>query len=54
LSILDVLSFVLCQAKKKDRPVRPKTGQEAESASLALSWPRDSLLDDVTSKVRID
>jgi hypothetical protein len=54
LRIPDILPLVLRKAVQKNGAMGSKSNKQAKATSLALSWPRNTLLDDPASKIGID
>lgn len=52
--IFDIFTLVLGKAEQEHGPARTKSDKQAEAAPLTLSWPCDTLLDDLTSKIGVD
>jgi hypothetical protein len=51
---LSIFSRSFFEGEKKDGPIGTESDDHPKAASLALSRPRDPLLDDLTAKVGID
>jgi hypothetical protein len=52
--ITDVFTFVLGEAEQKDGSMRAEPDEQSKAGSLALSRPRNALLDDPSAEIGID